>query len=43
MVLANTRTALTGLMISFALVLAACDSNEPKEKKNRAGSGQCQW
>ena len=34
MVLANTRTALIGFMIGFALVLAACDSNEPKEKKN---------
>lgn len=33
MVLANTRTALIGFMIGFALVLAACDSNEPKEKK----------
>ncbi len=33
MVLANTRTALTGFMIGFALVLTACDSNEPKEKK----------
>lgn len=34
MVLANTRTALIGFMIGFALVLAACDSDEPKEKKN---------
>ncbi|MXS82520.1 EpsD family peptidyl-prolyl cis-trans isomerase [Nitrosomonas oligotropha] len=33
MVLANTRTALIGFTIGFALVLAACDSNEPKEKK----------
>ena len=33
MVLVNTRTVLIGLMIGFAFVLAACDSNEPKERK----------
>lgn len=33
MVLANTRMSLIGFMMGSALVLAACDSNEPKEKK----------
>lgn len=34
MVLTNTRMALIGLMIGSVLVLTACDSNEPKEKKS---------
>ena len=34
MVLAKTRVALIGWVIVSTLVLAACDSNEPKEKKS---------
>ena len=33
MVLANKRMALIGVVIGSALVLTACDNNEPKEKK----------
>lgn len=33
MVLAKTRVALIGSVIVSTLILAACDSNEPKEKK----------